>query len=412
MSTTTTPEAAGARGDVRVISVVSIAHSVSHFFHLVIPPLFPWLKEAFQLSYSELGMLMTVFFVISGVGQSLAGFVVDRVGAVPVMLGALALFALSGVALALAPGYPGLLLGAALAGFGNASFHPVDFSIINRKIATARLGHAYAAHSLAGSLGWALAPVFVVTIAGLAGWREAFAATSLVALVVLVLVWRERATLEPPVHKSATGTVRAADDSTFGFLRLPAVWLSFAFFLAYSVALGGVQSFGPEAARQLHDFPLEWIGLCLTAYMLASAGGIAAGGFLANDPARAERVIAMCFGGAAVVATSIALLPWPGWSVPLLFAVMGVAGGIASPSRDLLIKRATPPGATGRVYGVVYSGLDVGMSLAPLAFGLVMDAHAPGFVGIGIALSQVSLIVGAFRAGRATRVRHGSGRAA
>lgn len=395
-------------GDTRVIVLVGIAHSVSHFFHLILPPLFPWLKDAFALSYSELGLLVTVFFVISGVGQSLAGFLVDRVGPVPVMLGSMGLFALSAAVLAVSPGYEGLLLGAALAGVGNASFHPVDYSILNRKVAARRLGHAYAVHGISGNLGWALAPVFVVTIAQLAGWREAFAGASLLALLVLGLVWLNRSTLEVPVHREA-GAVAATQGvagSTFGFLRLPAVWLSFAFFMAYAVALGGVQTFGPEAARLLHDVPLHWVALCLTVYMLASAGGTIIGGFLARDAARAERVIGVCFGGAALVAISLALLPWPGWTIPLLFATMGVAGGIANPSRDLLIRRAAPPGATGRVYGVVYSGLDVGMSLAPAAFGLMMDARAPGMVWLGIAAAQAALIAGAFRAGRATRLRN------
>ena len=393
----------------RVIVLVGIAHSVSHFFHLILPPLFPWLKEAFDLSYSELGLLMTVFFVISGIGQSLAGFLVDRVGPVPVMLGAIGLFALSAAVLAVAPGYSGLMLGAALAGAGNASFHPVDYSIINHRVPGRSLGRAYAAHGISGSLGWALAPVFVVTIAQLAGWRHAFAASSLLALVVLAIVWINRAVLDLPVQRpagaGAGAAAHGASGSMFGFLRLPAVWLSFAFFLAYAVALGGIQSFAPEAARLLHAVPLEWAALCLTVYMLASAAGTLAGGFLASDAERAERVIGVCFGGAALVASSVALLPWPGWAVPVLFGVIGVAGGIASPARDLLIKRAAPPGATGRVYGVVYSGLDVGMSVAPPVFGLLMDANAPALVWLGIALAQATLIVGAFRAGHATRAR-------
>ncbi len=138
---------------------------------------------------------------------------------------------------------------------------------------------------------------------------------------------------------------------------------------------------------------------------MRSAAGTIAGGFLASDPGRAERIIGVCFGLAALVAVSVALLPWPGWMVPVLFGVMGVCGGIANPSRDMLIRRAAPPGATGRVYGVVYSGLDVGMSIAPPIFGLMMDIGVPALVWIGIAFAQATLIAGAFKAGRATRLR-------
>ncbi|MCC7069168.1 MAG: MFS transporter [Burkholderiales bacterium] len=407
MSSVAPAAPASGSGDTRIIVVVGIAHAVSHFFHLILPPLFPWLKDAFGLSYSELGMVVTVFFVISAVGQSLAGFVVDRVGALPVMLGAILLFALSAAVFAMTPGYAGLMLGAVLAGVGNASFHPVDYSILNRKVSAQRLGHAYAVHGITGNLGWAIAPVFVVSVARFVGWREAFAGASLLALVVLAVVWLNRDVLKTPVRRGAQAHAagHGVSDGAFDFLRLPAVWLSFGFFFAYSIALGGVQTFAPEAARLLHDVPLEWVALCLTIYMLGSAGATVLGGFLVRDAARAERIIGVCFGIAAMVAVGVALLPWPGWLVPVLFGVMGVCGGIANPSRDMLIKRATPAGATGRVYGVVYSGLDVGMAVAPPIFGLMMDMGVPVLVWLGIAFAQATLIAGAFRAGRATRVR-------
>ncbi len=396
--------------DARVVGVVGVAHALSHFSQLLLAPLFPWLKDAFALSYAELGLLMTMFFVVSGIGQSLAGFVVDRVGALPVMLGSIALFATAALVLAASNGYVMLGVGALLAGLGNASFHPVDYSILNARISQARIGHAYAAHGVSGNLGWAAAPVFLVTIAQFAGWRAAFVGAALVALVVLAVVWWYRDALE--THRHANESVAAPEAGALDFLRLPAVWLGFAFFCAFAFALGGVQSFAPEAARLLHDVPLEAVAWCLTAFMLASAGGTVLGGFIAGDPERAERVIAACFGAAALFGLSLAWLPWPGVAVPFVFAAMGVAAGLANPSRDMLIRRATPPGATGRVYGVVYSGLDLGMSTSPLLFGMLMDAHSPKLVFVGIAAAQALLILGAFRTGRATRIRSVAAQAA
>lgn len=390
--------------DTRVIVVVGIAHSISHFSQLLLAPLFPWLKDAFALSYAELGLLMTVFFIVSGIGQSLAGFLVDRVGPVPVMLGSIGLFAVAAAVMASAGGYAGLMAGAVIAGVGNASFHPVDFSVLNSKVSLRRISHAYAVHGVTGNLGWALAPLFLVSIAQFAGWRAALASASVLILVVLAIVWYNRHALESPRQRSAVIAAAGGSSGTFDFLRLPAVWLGFAFFCAFAFALGGIQSFAPEAARLLHDVPLQWVAYCLTAYMLASAVGTLIGGFIARDPDRAEQIIGVSFGAAALVAVSLAVLPWPGWSVPLLFAAMGVSAGIANPPRDMLIKRATPPGATGRVYGVVYSGLDIGMSTSPLIFGMMMDARSPQLVWFGIAAAQAALIVGAFRAGRASRV--------
>lgn len=445
MSTTTLPNRprkdAGTREDRNVITLVSSAHGLSHFFHLILPPMFPWLRDAFGLSYAELGLLLTVMFTVSGVGQALAGFLVDRVGPRPVMLGSLVAFAAGGVVLGLAPGWEWLAVGAVLLGCGNASFHPVDYSILNSRISSRRLGHAYAIHGVAGSLGWALAPVYMVGIAQVAGWRAAFfGAAALAVLMLVIAFWRrdllgmERQSMPAageggqgsaaPGVASAQGAAGAqgtggpkplagqgarpmageAAEGQFAFLRLPAIWFSFAFFFASAFALGGVQSFGPESARQLHDVPMSVVALCLTAYMLSSAGGMLLGGFIATDASRAERTIGLAFGAAAIVAVTLPFIPWPGALMPVPFALMGIAAGIANPSRDLLIRRASPPGATGRVYGVVYSGLDAGLSIAPPLFGLMLDRGMPGAVWIGIAIAQVLMIAGAFMAGKAAGV--------
>ena len=97
------------------------------------------------------------------------------------------------------------------------------------------------------------------------------------------------------------------------------------------------------------------------------------GGFLATDPARCERIVGIGFGLAAAVALVLGFAHVAAWAVPVLFGAMGFVSGIAGPSRDLLVKRSTPENATGRVYGVVYAGLDIGQAVAPLGFGLLMD---------------------------------------
>ena len=136
------------RSDAQVIGLVGLGHGTSHFFQLLLAPLFPWLKEAFGLSYAELGLLMTMFFVVSGIGQALAGFLVDRVGALPVLLGGLTLSCAAALGLASSNSYATLMLFSALAGLGNAVFHPADFTLLNRQVSAHRLGHAFGAHGL------------------------------------------------------------------------------------------------------------------------------------------------------------------------------------------------------------------------------------------------------------------------
>jgi MFS transporter, FSR family, fosmidomycin resistance protein len=402
-----------------VVPTISLAHGLSHFFHLLLAPLFPLLKIEFGLSYAELGLLMSVFFAVSGVGQALSGFLVDKIGPVPVLLASLVSMILATVVLATAPNYPLLILGSILAGLGNASFHPVDYSILNARVPSEKLGSAYAIHGISGNLGWAAAPIFLLSIASVSNWRIAVGCAGLLAVAILVLIWFKRELLSPdrfaerlterlteragmnaPLKAAQRAIPAAVASSPFAFLTLPAVWMSFAFFFAYAVALGGVQSFGAEAASKLHTIDAGWIAFCLSSYMVASAGGTLLGGRLVRDPSRAERSIGIGFSGAACVALLIGFAPVSGILIPLLFGLMGFFSGIAGPSRDLLVKRAAPVGATGRVYGVVYSGLDAGMAVAPLIFGLLMDAKQPLAVWVGIAVFQALLIVSALGVGR------------
>lgn len=396
------------RKDAAVIGVIGLAHGVSHFSQLLLAPLFPWLKISFDVSYAELGGMLTAFFVLSCAVQAISGFIVDRHGALPVLLGGLATIAMAVLGLATAGHYWQLMLFAALAGAGNGVFHPVDFTLMNRLIDPSRLGHAYSAHGITGTLGWALAPILVVPLAMAWSWRVALLAAVLVVGVVIVIVIRQRHLLRIPVNHRSAGpidatAVRGHPEHALAFLQIPAVWVCFAFFFFYSVAMSGVQGFAPEAARQLHGVTASMAAACLTGYMVSSGLGMVLGGFLAHDPTRCERVVAIGVGLAALVALLMALAPIPGLLVPGLFAAMGFLVGIAGPSRDLIVKRAAPDHATGRVYGVVYSGLDTGMALAPLLYGALMDLHRPTSVWLVIAAAQAVLIATAWQVRGARR---------
>ena len=168
-----TAASAAIRNDVRVIGLIGFAHGTSHFFHLLLPPLFPWLMPEFGLSFTQAGAMMTVFFVVSALGQAASGFVVDRIGPRRVLLAGIACFILAGLLLSVANTYAMLLAVGALAGLGNSVFHPADFTVLNRKVSPARLGHAFSVHGLSGNIGWAIAPVYLTGIAAAAGWRAA-----------------------------------------------------------------------------------------------------------------------------------------------------------------------------------------------------------------------------------------------
>jgi MFS transporter, FSR family, fosmidomycin resistance protein len=398
------------RNDATVIGLIGLAHGTSHFFHMLLPPLFPAFIRDFGLSYSELGLLVSVFFIISAVGQAGAGFVVDRIGARPVLFTALACFILAALLAASAQGYAGLVAAAAMAGVGNSPFHPADFTILNKRVSPPRLGHAFSVHGISGNLGWALAPVFMVGISGLTGsWRWACVAAALLALGVLCLLLAQRGVIDDRrgqwAHERAGAAAQAVNEHAMAFLKLPSVWLCFSFFFWTTAALSAVQSFAGPALGKLYGLPPSVTAFVVTGYMLCGAAGMLAGGFVVARVQRLEKTIALAMAAAA----SLLLLVASGWLPPLAAAaavsLAGFGTGLAGPSRDMLIKRAAPPGATGRVYGTVYSGLDVGFALAAPVFGWLLDHGHPAAVFSGSALTLLLGIASAGLVGLATAAR-------
>ncbi|WP_395006043.1 MFS transporter [Undibacterium sp.] len=411
-----TPTSNSFKQDALIISLVGLAHGISHFFHMILAPLFPWLKDAFNLSYAELGLLMSAFFVVSGIGQALAGFVVDKIGARAVLFFGIICLALSAVVLAVAPNYLVLMLGSMLAGLGNSVFHPADYTILNKCVTTGRLSHAFSVHGISGNLGWAAAPVFLVTLANLYDWRIALiSAAALPVIVLLILfVYRDLLHTAPKPQSSQEANTKVvssvtnlhlAENSLFHFLRLPAVWMCFLFFFMISMGIGGIQSFSPTALREVYGMSLAWATAGYTAYMLTSAAGMIWGGFIAAKTIDHDRTISVAFSFSAVMALLLAT----GWvsagMAVILMGAVGLGAGIAGPSRDLLIRAASPKNATGRVYGVVYSGLDIGLAFSPALFGAIMDAHHPQWVFACIALFQLLAIFTAVSVGSTTRNR-------
>ena len=368
-----------AHRDPEVIGLIGLAHGTSHFFQLLLPPLFPWLMKDFSLSYTRVGLLMTTFFVISGIGQALAGFVVDRVGAFRVLLFGVASLAIAGLVLSIAGGYPTLLLAAALAGCGNSIFHPADFTILNHRVGQPRLGHAFSMHGLGGNLGWAAAPVFMAGLASVVGWHAAGLGASLVAALVLTILWlRRRALMDPQDEGASARSAQAqatAPARQFAFLSSSAVWLSFAFFLVTTIAFGILQNYGPAIMSHVYGVSLVLANGGLTAYLLGSGGGMIIGGFLAE---RGDRLVAAALGFAALMSVVLASGAMPQLALWPLMAAMGFGVGMAGPGRDLLVRRAATSrfgrSSFGRVYGFVYSGLDTGQALSPVLFGPLLDA--------------------------------------
>jgi len=410
MSTSTpAPDAPVARRDAATIGLIGLAHGTSHFHHLLLAPLFPVFMREFGLNYAEMGLLVSVFFVISGVGQALAGFVVDRIGARPVLFAALASFVVAALAAASAHGYGGLMLASALAGLGNAPFHPADFTILNKRVSMARLGHAFSIHGISGNLGWAAAPVFLIGIHQASGsWRVAYLCAALIGLTVITLLALNREAIDDHHQAHAPRHVQpqhVKGEHAMAFLKLPSVWLCFSFFFFSTAALSAIQGFASPALSKLYGLPISATAFVVTGYMICGAVGMVLGGFLVARVERLERTIGAAMVLAAALLTLGGLGMMPGVAAAVVVSLAGFGTGLAGPSRDMLIKRAAPPGATGRVYGTVYSGLDLGFALAAPVFGALMDHGSPSGVFYGAAITLMMGVMSASLVGQRIAAR-------
>lgn len=380
----------------RLIVLVSFAHGVSHFFHLLLPSLFPWLMPEFGLGFTQVGALMALFSVCSGIGQVLAGFLVDRIGSYRILLVGIACFVLASVVLALANGHAALLGAAALAGMGNSVFHPADFNILNHRVSIERLGQAFSAHGLAGSIGWAVAPVFLTTLATFAGWRQAALAAAALAALAWVLVLRARWLRGAAVAPAAGAGQERQTGATLGFLRIGVIWFCFLFFVLTTSAMAALQQFGTPLLHAMYALSLPAAAGALTAFLGGSAAGIVAGGVLVTRGASQERQIAVALAVAAALALVLGAGIAPVWAVVPLLVAMGFASGVPGPARDLLVRNSALArcgrNSYGRVYGFVYSGVDVGVAMSPLVFGPLMDGARFGLVLAGVALLQAFAI--------------------
>ncbi len=381
----------GGHSDALIIGLVGLAHMLSHFYQIALGPLFPLLRDEFAVSYTALGLIVSLFYGISGLCQAFVGILVDRYGGDRLMLFGITTMATSVLLMGLAPAYWALLPLAVTAAIGNCVFHPADLAILTAKVSPERIGRAYGIHGFGGTCGYFLSPIVIYDgVASFAGWRAGLIVAGALGLAAALMIYRHRDALRMPTG-AAAGADALPSLAFYGRLvtNLP-LMAAFAYFALVAGALIGVQNFAVTALVEIYDAPLALATAGLTAYLAGSALGILAGGELA-DRIRRHALIAST--GLAIGATAmggIAFLTLPMPAVIALLAVGGFCLGGTNPSRDILVRGATPLGATGKVFGFVYSGLDLGGALGPLLFGSLLDGGR--YRGVFVAIAALYLI--------------------
>ena len=368
--------------DAKVVALVCVPHMMSHAYFLVLPTLFPLLKVALDLSYTDLGLALTAFGLAAGLGQLPVGFLVDWIGGRPLLILGMAVQGTAIGLIGLTDSYWQILVLMGLAGLAHTVYHPADYAILTATVDPRRMGRAYGIHAFTGNLGFAIAPVFMVGVSTLWDWRTAYLAIGAVGVLVAVVLFFYRELLRQDRRRGTAGERTAPIGAKAGlrFLMSAPILMCFAFFVLQMAGSGGLRSFTVAALDQLFSTPLAVVNTALFGLLVGSALGTLAGADYADRVGPRIGTAAMTLGPAALLILLVGAVPMPLILLTAVLAAVGFALGFLMPSRDLLLRSVTPDGAMGRAMGFASSGANLAGGLVPILFGWTLDNFDPRWI--------------------------------
>ena len=380
--------------EARMITSIGAAHFLSHFYFLLLPPVFLAVRAEYDVSYTELGFAIAVFNIVSAIFQTPAGFLADRIGPFAVLVAGLALEAVAFALCGVVHSYWFMVAMFGVAGLANTVFHPCDYSLLSHHIDGKRVGRAFSIHTFSGMFGSAAAPVGMLFLQSWIGWRGAFIAAGAAGIVVtLVLLLQYRDYAEGP-HIAARAKAQSGEKTNnWALLMSGPIIRAFAFFTLLAAASVGIQNYSIVAFHDLFGFQADIANNALTTNLLLSSIGVLVGGVLVTRVSHHNRVAAI---GIAIVGLSILTLGLITPNTLALFVIMGIGGfasGIIMPSRDMLVREVTPPGSFGVVFGFVTTGFNVAGVIFPIVFGALMDHGSARMVLIGSAVCSLAALL-------------------
>jgi MFS transporter, FSR family, fosmidomycin resistance protein len=395
-------------GEWRIVGPVCAAHFVSHYYMIMLAPLFVFVRADYRVSFTNLALAFTVFNVVSAALQTPAGFLVDRVGARIVLRAGIALGSLAFAVAGLVDSFAVFIAMYAVAGLGNAAYHPADYALLSHHSPPSRIGQIFSIHTFSGILGAAVAPATLLAMQSRFGWRGAYVGAAILGFAVLAFLIAQRPTpadrlAEKRKTPTASGFAAASSDDDSGrrLLLSAPILLNLVFFVLLSL-MGGLNNFLVAALGALYRTPDTLANVALSALLLMNALGVLAGGVLASRTTRHAPVTALGLALAGIVTALVGLVGFSSYALVLMTSLSGLFVGIVSPSRDMRVRAATPPGAFGRVFGFVSSGFNIGSMFAPMIYGMLMDHGEPRAVFLFSAACSI-LCIGTVIFGSSTR---------
>lgn len=377
---------------VMLLTQVSTAHAVSHFYLMTIPALIPVMTERFDMSFVQVGFAITVFSLVSLIVHIPLGILTDRLGARIMLIAGLLLGGLSFASLAWFQSYAWLLLAMGAAGLANGVYHPAGYALLSSGIDAKRIGRAFSIYTFSGFLGTAVTPAILYGIVVTGGIELAFIVTGLIGIAVAIFLLATKPAGETSEAASRPESQHRPQKTARGIFT-PAVGILTVLFMLLSLSSIGMINFSVTAFINGYGLSLASANLALTGFLFTSAFGVLAGGFLAD---RTERHGYIASGAFLTTGLLTALIASTSLSVLWICAIMLVAGflfGVITPSRDMLVRAAAPAGAEGRVFGIVSTGFNFGGVVGPILFGGLLDQGEPRLVFVFVTVFILLTVV-------------------
>ncbi len=380
--------------EARLIAGVCTAHLVSHYYMMLLAPLFVFIRADYGVSYTELGIALTVFNVVSAVMQTPVGFLADRIGARVILIGGLLLGSGAVAVAGLVDAFWVFVAMYAVLGLANTVYHPANYALLSERVSPRRITQVFSYHTCAGMIGSAIAPVTLLFMQSVVGWRGAFVCASTLGIATAALLALQG---EPPARRQPQASSARREDAPatadgWQLLLSPPILLNLVFFVVLSLVGGGLNQYLVVGLKALHGTPPAVGNAALTGLLAMSAVGVLVGGALAARTGHHQIVASIGLLVMGAASTLIGLADPGALLLILVVSLSGFASGVTMPSRDMIVRSVTPPGSFGKVFGFVTTGFHIGGMVAPLIFGQLLDHGHPRAVFLFIAAGALVAI--------------------